>query len=115
LIWNSLKFIVKIGIVIVIALAAVIYHNTDSGKEMEKRVGRAIEYKSLKERTGALLSKSVDFILLKGMSHKDDGRIVEKGIDKIKSLPGKTAPAGRIEKISDKERKKLEDVIENEG
>jgi isopentenyl diphosphate isomerase/L-lactate dehydrogenase-like FMN-dependent dehydrogenase len=102
-------------IVILIALAAVIYHNTDSGKEVEKRVGRAIEYKSLKERAGVLISKSIDFISLKGMRQKDKGKIVEKGIDKIKSLPGKIEPARRVEKISDKERKKLEDIIENEG
>ncbi len=117
----------KIFFVLIIALAAVIYHNTDSGREMERRIGEEISIERLAERGKELFSKVIDSLLLKGMdrdrkqeSKKSAGKAEKK--ESLKSSPRpvqeKTKGADKtknVENIADEERKKLEAIIESGG
>ena len=133
-----IKFIFKLGLVIIIALAAVIYHNTESGKEMEKRIGEEIQVDKLTKRGQDLLDKTIYFLSLKGMEYKkkteeakDD--LLKKSIEVKKNLLNKSekedgahkqsAKSSKkkeikketVEKIEEKDRKKLEEILEKES
>ena len=75
---SLIKFFFKIIIVLVVAFAAVIYHNTDSGKEMERRIGKEINFESLSERGEELLRKTIYFLSLKGLEYKEKGEKKQK-------------------------------------
>ena len=111
-----IKFLFKMMMVFCIAIAAVVYHNTDSGKEMEDRVGKALEFRSLKERGKALISKTIHFISLDGM----DEDSVKDELNKVKKVKKDSAPlmkkaAELKEKMPEDERKRIEKIIEEEG
>ncbi len=108
-----IKFIFKITLVVIIAVAAVAYHNTDAGKEMERRVGRAIEYDSMADRGKSLLKRTFDFIMLKGMRSA-----VSEGKSKIETngiRQGDEMAGPPQENITEEERRAVEKIIENEG
>ena len=126
MIWGSIKFFVKIGIVILIAAAAVAYHNTDSGREMERRIGKVVEYDSMKARGKEFITRTVDFLSLKGMDavRKKTGKEKKSGV-KGKTGVKKAPPAAAKkvetgvkapeENITDEDRRKMEEILENAG
>lgn len=112
-----IRFFIKIVIVIIIASAGVIYHNTDAGREMERRIGEELRFESLEKRVKKLATKIGDFISMKGMDglNKKSGLKEKKVVrDKTSAEQGESAPESH-EKIMEDERKRLEQIIESEG
>lgn len=110
-----IKFFFKMAVVFCVVFAAVLYHNTESGKEMEEKMGEALEFKSLKERGKALINKTIRFIALKGMdsgTKKDEA--VGPGEGKAGSPPV-SQPVESKEKMPEEERRRIEEIIESEG
>jgi hypothetical protein len=99
-----------------IAVSAVFYHNTESGSEMEKKIGEELKFENLADRVNVLFEKTKDFILLKGMD------AYQRRVDNNKEM--KTDPEKRSssqqepltkESIREEERKKIGEIIEREG
>lgn len=65
-----IKFLLKMIIVFIVALAAVIYHNTDAGREMERRIGKEMSLSRLAERGEDLFDRTIYFLSLKGLEYK---------------------------------------------
>ncbi len=79
-----IKFFFKIVIVLIIALAAVIYHNTESGQEMERKIGEEINLDNLSVRGKEFLKEAIYFFSLKGLEYKknnDDKNITSSKKD----------------------------------
>lgn len=123
-----IKFFFKLVIVFIIALAAVIYHNTESGKKFEKKVGEEINFERMSERGKDLLEKTIYFLSLKGLEYKKKKEAIEeKGPLRVKQeespFHGPTAKGSSkeiikketTEKIGEEDRKKLEEILEQEG
>ena len=135
-----IKFFFKIVIVLIIALAAVIYHNTESGREMERRIGEEIKIDNLSKKGREFLKEAIYFLSLKGLEYKKNNDDKHKTTSKSepsskkdqsskKDAPQKdignngniqkSVPSmkGKVEKehIEDADRKKLEDIIESEN
>ncbi|MDH3974250.1 MAG: hypothetical protein OEV42_08220 [Deltaproteobacteria bacterium] len=122
-----IKFFFKLAIVFIIALAAVIYHNTESGKKFEKKVGEEISFDKMSERGKDLIEKTIYFLSLKGLEYKKKKATVEKGPLKVnqnvEALPESAVESSRkkeikketTEKIGDEDRKRLEEILEQEG
>ena len=106
-----IKFFFKIIIVVCVAFAAVIYHNTDAGREMERRIGETLEFKNLKERGKMLIKKTLHFISLEGKAEGER----EKKNERRSSPSSFTKPNKSKEKINEDERKRIEQIIEREG
>ena len=107
-----IKFIFKIILFFCIAFSAIIYHNTDAGKEMEKKIGESLELSSIMEYGKNLLKKTIHFVLLEGMDSKDDDK---KETEKKSSPPVVVKTEEGKEKIGKDERKRIEEIIESEG
>ena len=122
-----IKFLFKLVIVIIIALAAVIYHNTDSGKKMEKKIGEEVDFEKMSERGKDLLEKAIYFLSLKGLEYKKKTEDIQKGPLKVKlkeDIPPKPSVKSSgekenkkktTEKIGEEDRKRLEEILEKEG
>ena len=110
-----IKFLFKIMMVFCIAIAAVVYHNTDSGREMEDRVGNALEFRSLKDRGKTLISKAIHFISLDGMDQDSVRDRVKKARVKKDSNHSMTKPSELNERMPEDERKRIERIIEEGG
>ena len=84
-----IKFLFKMIIVFIVALAAVIYHNTEAGRDMEKRIGREMSMERLSERAGELLDRTIYFLSLKGLEYKAKSEEALKESLKAESSGGK--------------------------
>lgn len=65
-----IRFLLKMIIVFIVALAAVIYHNTDAGRDMERRIGQEMSLSRLAERGEDLFDRTIYFLSLKGLEYK---------------------------------------------
>ncbi|MDT8317266.1 MAG: hypothetical protein RQ824_04655 [bacterium] len=65
-----IRFLLKMIIVFIVALAAVIYHNTDAGRDMERRIGEEMSLGRLAERGEDLFDSTIYFLSLKGLEYK---------------------------------------------
>lgn len=135
-----IKFIFKIVIVLIIALAAVIYHNTESGKEMERKIGEEINLDNLSIRGKQFLKEAIYFLSLKGLEYKKNNGDKKKTAPESKqsSKKGKKSKKetqkkkvdnkgniqkpvpvtkGKVKKehIEEKDRKMLEDILGSEN
>ncbi len=110
-----LKFLFKIIIVVIIAIAAVYYHNTESGKELEKTIGKELEYEQLQKRGEKYVDKTIDYIVTKGLDLAKK-RVSESIGDKLDSNQTSSSEKDNEtqEIIKLDERKKLEQIIEKE-
>ncbi|MBE9503201.1 MAG: hypothetical protein IME96_03395 [Proteobacteria bacterium] len=109
-----IKFLFKMVMVFCIAIVAVVYHNTESGKQMEDRVGKALEFRGLKERGKALISKTIHFISLDGMDDDSARDKMKKVRVKKDSTPLMKKTAELKERMPEDERKRIEQIIEEE-
>lgn len=107
-----IKFIFKIIIFFCVAFSAIIYHNTDAGKEMEKKIGQSLEFSSIMDHGKKLVKKTIHFILMEGMDSEDE---VKKENKKKISPPTVVKTKEGKEKIDEDERKRIEEIIESEG
>ena len=89
-----IRFLLKMIIVFIIALAAVIYHNTDAGRDMERRIGREMSLSRLAERGEDLFDRTIYFLSLKGLEYKAQSEealkksLKDKAFGKKKEKPG---------------------------
>lgn len=130
-----IKFLLKMIIVFIIALAAVIYHNTDAGRDMERRIGREMSLSRLAERGEDLFDRTIYFLSLKGLEYKAQSEealkksLKDKAFGKKKEKPDlahdESAAQRAVEKkpviepdkeeqIGEEDRRKLLQVIEGE-
>ena len=125
-----IRFFFKMAIVFIIALAAVIYHNTESGKRLEKKVGHEISFEKMSERGKNLFEKTIYFLSLKGLEYKKKNESLKMGplkgnqkaaapppavAEKIENKEIEKETAETAEKIGEEDRKKLEEILEAEG
>lgn len=122
-----IKFLFKMVIVFIIALAAVIYHNTESGKRLEKKVGEEISFDKMSERGKDLLDKTIYFLSLKGLEYKKKSEEMRTGplrANQKEPVPPPAAVEKSInkeikketaEKIGEEDRRRLEEILETEG
>lgn len=137
-----IKFLFKMIIVFIIALAAVIYHNTDAGRDMERRIASELTLSNLAIRAEQLFDKAVYFLSLKGMEYKAKSENALKESLKVKAYGKKNKepapvvleaprierklaapkiiekktiePPVKKEKIDDEDRMRLIQIIEAE-
>ena len=130
-----IKFLLKMIIVFIIALAAVIYHNTDAGRDMERRIGREMSLSRLAERGEDLFDRTIYFLSLKGLEYKAQSEEALKKSLKDKAFGNKKEKPDLVheesavqravekkpvigpdkeEKIGEEDRRKLLQVIEGE-
>ncbi len=105
-----IRLVVKVLSILMILSALVIYHNSDAGKAMERKIGEELRFESLKRRLATLQARVTDFLSMKGMD------AAEKS-GKMGAAKNVTAPPERTvkkvrETIGDDDRKMLEHVIE---
>ena len=110
-----IRFIIKIIFVFFIAMAAVIYHNTEAGRELEKRVGEELSFDGLKESGKTLFKRFVYIISLEVLDEKKESFTKEKVKSDKKKVPSDKSSKKGSEKILDDERERLEQIIEEEG
>ncbi len=109
------KLVLKIVFVIIIAVVAVYYHNTESGKKLEEKISSELEYEQLRKRGKKYVDKTMDYIVTKGLDKAK--KMVRKPIEgkagnKLSSSSGKDNE--KKEDIKLDERKKLEQIIEKD-
>ena len=138
-----IRFLLKMIIVVIVALAAVIYHNTDAGRDMERRIGQEMSLDRLAERGENLFDRTIYFLSLKGLEYKAKSEeelkksLRDKAFGKKKSVvnmvPEESAAQLKIEKeedlknvekpvmqpgkkeqIGEEDRKRLLQIIEGE-
>lgn len=109
------KFLFKIIIVVIIAIAAVYYHNTESGKELEKKISNELEYEQLQKRGEKYIDKTIDYIVTKGLDMAKK-KVGESTGDKPDSNHSSSSEKNNEtqEMIKPDDRKKLEQIIEKE-
>ena len=129
-----IKFFFKIVIVLIVAMSAVIYHNTESGRDMERKIGEEIKLDNLAERSKEFLKEAIYFLSLKGLEYKKENDGKGKSVSGNDTLSGnenvkKSAHEERYdqkassavekkdkkEHIEDKDRRMLEQIIEGEN
>lgn len=130
-------------IVFIVALAAVIYHNTDAGRDMERRIGQEMSLSRLAERGEDLFDRTVYFLSLKGLEYKaqseealkkslkdkafgkkkDEPNVVHKepaakrAVEKKGELTSDKKPIMQVDKeeqIGEEDRRRLLQIIEGE-
>jgi len=107
-----LKFFLKMLLVFIIAVSAVYYHNTESGKALEQRIGKELEYDRLQTRGGKYLDKTIDFVVNKGMEKVGKTLNSSKADEPDGKDHSASGKARKEEKIKMDERKRLEQIIE---
>ncbi len=119
-------------IVFIVALAAVIYHNTDAGRDMERRIGQEMSLSRLAERGEDLFDRTIYFLSLKGLEYKAKSEealkksLKDKAFGKknntVNVAPEESAAQPKVEKkshdkkeqIGEEDRKRLLQIIEGE-
>ena len=129
-----IRFLLKMIIVFIVALAAVIYHNTDAGRDMERRIGQEMSLSRLAERGENLFDRTIYFLSLKGLEYKAKSEealkesLKDKAFGKKKAavnvVPEKKEALKNVEKpvmqpdkreqIGEEDRKRLLQIIEGE-
>lgn len=110
-----IKFFLKIFFAIVIAIGAVLYHNTESGRNLEKKVGKELSFETMKERGRNLYKDLMKFIFIKGLPDKESGNASKAKKDETIDKSPENIPTPKAENISESERRKLEEIIESGG
>ncbi len=108
-----IRFLLKMIIVFIVALAAVIYHNTDAGRDMERRIGREMSLGRLAERGEDLFDRTIYFLSLKGLEYKAKSEEALKKSLKDKAFGNKKAavnvapeePAAQADALAKVEKK----------
>ncbi len=129
-----IRFLLKMIIVFIVALAAVIYHNTDAGRDMERRIGQEMSLGRLAERGEDLFDRTIYFLSLKGLEYKaqseealkkslkdkafgknnDAVSVLPEKKEEIKNVKKPIRQADKEEQIGDEDRKRLLQIIEGE-
>ena len=129
-----IRFLLKMIIVFIVALAAVIYHNTDAGRDMERRIGQEMSLGKLAERGEDLFDRTIYFLSLKGLEYKaqseeslkkslkdkafgkknDAVSVVPEKKEEIKNVKKPIRQADKEEQIGEEDRKRLLQIIEGE-
>lgn len=138
-----IRFLFKMIIVFIVALAAVIYHNTDAGRDMERKIGQEISLDKLAERGEDLFDRTIYFLSLKGLEYKAQSEealkkslkdkafrknnntlnkthkesAAQHKVEKKEDLKNVEKPAiqpDKKEQIGEEDRKKLLQIIEGE-
>ena len=107
-----IRFLLKMIIVFIVALAAVIYHNTDAGREMERKIGREMSLGRLAERGEDLFDRTIYFLSLKGLEYKAQSEeALKKSLkDKASGKKGSAAIAGNDKPAAEAEVEKREEI-----
>jgi len=115
MIFGPIKFIMKLIILFMLLVMFVVFHNTEFGENVERKIGRALEYKNLRNTGLDLYRKAAGSSVVEEIDTKKVERELKRQVDRLKgSGPVKKLPA-KAEKIIEEERKKLEDIIEGGG
>ncbi len=129
-----IRFLLKMIIVFIVALAAVIYHNTDAGRDMERRIGREMSLSRLAERGEDFFDRTIYFLSLKGLEYKaqseealkkslkdkafgkknDAVSVVPEKKEEIKNIKKPIRQVDKEEQIGEEDRKRLLQIIEGE-
>ena len=129
-----IRFLLKMIIVFIVALAAVIYHNTDAGRDMERRIGQEMSLGKLAERGEDLFDRTIYFLSLKGLEYKaqseealkkslkdkafgkknDAVSVVPEKKEVLENVKKPIRQADKEEQIGEEDRKRLLQIIEGE-
>ena len=115
MILGPVKFLMKLIILFMLFVMFVVFHNTEFGEKMERKIGQSLEYENLRKSGLELYSKVTGSSVVEEIDPKKLAKELKKQVDRLKeSDPVKKLPA-RAEKIIEEERKRLEDIIESGG
>lgn len=129
-----IRFLLKMIIVFIVALAAVIYHNTDAGRDMERRIGQEMSLGKLAERGEDLFDRTIYFLSLKGLEYKaqseealkkslkdkafgkknDAVSVLSEKKEVLENVKKPIRQADKEEQIGEEDRKRLLQIIEGE-
>lgn len=113
MIFGPIKFLMKLIIMFLLFVVFVVLHNTEFGAKLEHKIGKALEYESLKKTGLSLYGRVAGSSAMDDIDAKKIGKNLEKKVvDRLKETDAVKKLPARAEKIVDEERKRLEDIIE---
>jgi hypothetical protein len=115
MIFGPIKFLMKLIILFMIFIMFVVFHNTEFGEKVERQIGEALEYENLRKTGFDLYRKVTGSSTVEKINAKKLRKKFKKQIDSLQESDAVKKLPAKAEKIVEKERKRLEDIIEGGG
>lgn len=115
MIFGPIKLLLKFFILILMFLLFVVIHNTDFGKDLEHKIGEALEYDNLKESAISAYRKLSGGSGKEALDSEKISREIKKKLEEVKKSGAGDKVSEKAEKILKEERKKLEEILESAG